>query len=66
MNANGAISKLWKDLKIEFELQEEHQRTEGPERHSNVHFVIVVQVAAKFKKRTIFQQMPSLTLLWMQ
>ena len=25
MNADGAISKLWKDLKIEFELQEEQK-----------------------------------------
>ena len=26
-----------------------NQRTEGPERHSNVHLMIVVQVAAKLK-----------------
>ena len=25
MKADGAISKLWKDLKIEFELQEEQK-----------------------------------------
>ena len=31
-----------------------NQRTEGPERHSNVHLMIVVQVAAKFKKNKQF------------
>ena len=30
--------------------QTNNQRTEGPERHSNVHLMIVVQVAVKLKK----------------
>ena len=48
MNADGAISKLWKDLKIEFELKEEQKyiikeiinREDDSCRFTHVHFGI--------------------------